>query len=192
MLRLKIRLALLAATFGLAASSVPAQAAPGKKQQKSEEAYLTPLSREIHHQLLLLPFYSVFDNLNFSVKGSMVTLSGQVVRPTLKAHAEAAVKSIEGVGGVVNQIEILPFSPADDDLRNTVYRAIFEDPALARYAVASLPPIHIIIKNGNVTLEGSVASAGDKNLAAARAGGVANVLSVKNNLLVQANGSAGE
>jgi len=192
MLRLQIRLMLLAASFLSAASIVPAQAAPAKKAQKSEETYVATLSREIHHQLLLLPFYSVFDNLNFTLKGSIVTLSGQVVRPTLKANAEATVKSIEGVGAVVNQIEVLPSSAADDDLRNAMYRAIFEDSTLARYAAQSLPPIHIIVKNGSVTLEGSVDSAADKNLAAARTGGVVNVVGVKNNLLVQAKGSAGE
>jgi len=190
MLRLQIRLALLVATLLLGAPALRAQAAPAKRPPKPEETYVTTLAREIHHQLLLLPFYSVFDNLDFTLNGSVVTLRGQVVRPTLKTNAEAAVKSIEGVAAVVNQIEVLPSSPADDDLRNTVYRAIFEDSTLARYAVQSVPPIHIIVKNGSVTLEGSVDSASDKNLAAARAGGV--ILGVKNNLLVQAKGSAGE
>lgn len=183
--------ALLLAAIALAALSA-AQAPSAKKPTKPEENYASSLPREIRHQLLLLPYYSVFDNITFTLKGAIVTLSGQVVRPTLKAHAEAAVKSIEGVGAVVNQIEILPASPADDELRRAIYRAIFEDSALARYAVQAVPPIHIIVKNGNVTLEGSVDSASDKNLAAARAGGVTNVLDVKNNLVVRAKGSAGE
>jgi len=129
---------------------------------------------------------SVFDHIAFTLDGNNVTLTGQVVRPTLKSAAESAVKSIEGVGSVVNQIEVLPASATDDDLRNAVYRAIYEDPELSRYAVNELPSIHIIIKNGKVTLEGQVESEADKNRAMARAGFVTNVISVKNDLVVQA------
>lgn len=143
------------------------------------------LSRAVHHQLQTLPYYSVFDNLAYTIDGSKVTLSGQVVRPTLKEHAEAAVKSIEGVSSVVNTIEVLPKSTADDELRRDVYRAIFEDGALNQYAVEPLPTIHIIVKNGAVTLEGIVNSKGDKELAETKARSVQGVQKVLNHLLVR-------
>jgi hyperosmotically inducible protein len=142
------------------------------------------LTREVRHQLLLLPYYSVFDNLMFKIDGDRVTLLGQVVRPTLKSDAENAVKSIEGVASVDNQIEVLPVSPMDDQTRRAVFRAIYGDPALSRYGFSALPSIHIIVKNGHVTLEGVVDSEGDKNLANIRASSVPNVFSVTNKLTV--------
>src|SRR5260370_33515412 len=107
---------------------VAAQVA-GQRAEKHPKVDET-LSRAVHRQLLMLPYYSVFDNLAYTINGSEVTLSGQVVRPSLKEHAQAAVKSIEGVSSVVNTIEVLPKSPADDELRRDVYRAIFEEDAL--------------------------------------------------------------
>jgi hyperosmotically inducible protein len=154
------------------------------KPGKVQDAYTAALSHEIHHQLLVLPFYSVFDSISFSLEGGRVTLTGQVLRRALKEQAEAAVKSVEGITVVVNQIEVLPVSASDDDLRDAVYRSIYEDPTLARYAVQNIPPIHIVIENGNVTLEGPVESAADKKLAATRAATASNVHSVKNNLIV--------
>jgi hyperosmotically inducible periplasmic protein len=165
---------------------------PAKKAVASEEAPNATLLREIHHQILVLPFYSVFDSIKFSLEGHRVTLTGQVLRRNLKEHAEAAVKSIEGVDVVVNQIEVLPPSPADDDLRDAVYRALYEDSTLARYAIQNIPPVHIIVKNGVVALEGSIDSVSDKNLAATRAGSVANVSAVRNNLVVRPPGGTPE
>jgi hyperosmotically inducible periplasmic protein len=163
-----------------------------KKTAASEEAPNVSLSREIHHQILVLPFYSVFDSIKFSLDGHKVTLTGQVLRRNLKEHAEAAIKSIEGVDAVVNQIEVLPPSPSDDDLRDAVYRALYEDSTLARYAIQNIPPVHIIVKNGMVTLEGSIDSVSDKTLAATRAGSVTNVSAVKNNLVVRPPGGTPE
>lgn len=154
------------------------------EQQRNEEKYREKLVKEVRHQLLLLPYYSVFDNLAFKVDGDKVTLSGQVVRPTLKSDAEAAVKSIESVASVINNIEVLPVSPMDDQLRRAVYRAIYNDSALFRYGESAVPSIHIIVKNGNVTLVGVVDNESDKNLANLRANGVPNVFSVKNELAV--------
>jgi len=142
------------------------------------------LTKEVRHQLLLLPYYSVFDNLMFKVDGDKVTLLGQVVRPTLKSDAEAGVKGIEGVASLDNQIEVLPVSPMDDQLRRAVYRALYTDASLSKYGWSALPSIHIIVKNGHVTLEGVVDSESDKNLANLRANGVPNVFSVTNNLNV--------
>jgi hyperosmotically inducible protein len=143
------------------------------------------LVREVRHQLLLLPYYTVFDNLAFKVDGDHVTLEGQVTRPTLKSDAEAAVKSIEGISGVTNNIEVLPPSPMDDQLRRALYRAIYGDPQLSKYGWSSMPSIHIIVKSGHVTLEGVVDNDTDKNLAGLRANSVPNVFEVKNNLVVK-------
>jgi len=126
----------------------------------------------------------VFDNLAYKVEGDRVILMGQVVRPTLKSDAEAVVKSIGGVSKVENQIEVLPTSPMDDQSRRALYRKIYGDAGLFSYGVASVPSIHIIVKNGHVTLEGVVDSEADKNLAGLRANGVPNVFSVTNNLVV--------
>jgi hyperosmotically inducible protein len=159
-----------------------------EKKQRSEAKYREKLIKEVRHQLVMLPYYSVFDNLAYKVDGDTVTLYGQVTRPTLKSDAEAAVKSIEGVASVVNNIEVLPLSPMDDQLRRAVYRAIYGDSALSRYSIQAVPPIHIIVKNGNATLEGVVDSESDKNLANLRASQVPNVFSVKNNLVVANEG----
>jgi hyperosmotically inducible periplasmic protein len=145
------------------------------------------LVREVRHELVMLPYYSVFDNLAFKVEGDTVTLEGQVVRPTLKSDAEGVVKRVEGVGRVVNNIEVLPVSPMDDQIRRAVYRAIFAEPALSRYGESAVPSIHIIVKNGHVTLVGIVDSEADKNLANIRTNGVPNVFSVKNELVVTPN-----
>lgn len=172
------RVAVPAMALLLAATQIAGQGA--EKRPKVDEN----LARAVHHQLLVLPYYSVFDHLAYSIDGSKVTLSGQVVRPSLKEHAEAAVKSIEGVSSVVNTIEVLPKSPADDELRRDVYRAIFEDGELKQYAIEAVPAIHIIVKNGTVTLEGSVNSKSDKELAETRARSVEGVQTVVNHLVV--------
>jgi len=143
------------------------------------------IEREVRHELVMLPYYGVFDDLKYRVDGNTVTLLGAVTRPTLKEDAERAVKRIEGVEQVKNQIEVLPLSPEDDRIRLAEYRAIYADPALNRYALQAVPPIHIIVKNGNVTLEGVVANEMDKNLAEIRAKGVPGVFSVTNHLQVE-------
>jgi hyperosmotically inducible protein len=169
------------APYGAAAS------AQENKNQRSEAKYREKLSKEVRHQLVMLPWYSVFDNLAYQVDSDKVTLYGQVTRPTLKSDAEAAVKSIEGVAAVVNNIEVLPVSPMDDQLRRAVFRAVYGESGLSRYAVQAVPSVHIIVKNGNVTLEGVVDNEMDKNLANLRASQVPNVFSVKNNLVVTSN-----
>jgi len=143
------------------------------------------LIRQVRHELVMLPYYGVFDNLSYRVDGDKITLLGQVTRPTLKSSAENVVKDIEGVGQVDNQIKVLPLSPNDDRVRIAVYRAIYGQTALNRYALQAVPPIHIIVENGNVTLEGVVANEGDKNIANIQANGVPGVFSVVNNLRVE-------
>jgi len=143
------------------------------------------LEREVRRELVMLPYYGLFDNLGFKVEGYKVTLVGEVTRPTLKTDAEAVVKRIEGVESIDNQIEVLPLSPNDDRIRLAVYRAIYRQASLSRYALQAMPPIHIIVKNGNVRLEGIVATEADKNVAGIRAKGVSGVFSVSNNLRVE-------
>jgi hyperosmotically inducible protein len=141
--------------------------------------------REVRHELVMLPYYGVFDNLTFRVEGYKVLLSGQVTRPALKTDAERVVRKIEGVEAVENRIEVLPVSPNDDRLRLAAFRAIYSTPSLDRYSLRAVPPIHIIVKNGNLTLEGAVASEADKNVAGIQAKGVSGVFSVANNLTVE-------
>ena len=143
------------------------------------------ITREVRHELVMLPYYGVFDNLAYRVDGSTVTLLGQVTRPTLKSDAGNAVKNIEGVEHVDNKIEVLPLSPMDDGIRMAEYRTIYGQVGLDRYAMQAVPPIHIIVSNGKVTLEGVVATQADKDLAAVRANTVGGVFSVANNLQVE-------
>jgi hyperosmotically inducible protein len=142
--------------------------------------------RQVRHELVMLPYYGVFDNLAFRLDGTTVTLLGQVTRPTLKSDAENVVKDVEGVEKVVNQIEVLPLSPMDDRIRLATYRAVYGTQGLDRYALNAVPPIHIIVNNGKVTLEGVVANEADKNLAGLKANGVSGVFSVTNNLRIEA------
>ncbi len=143
------------------------------------------ITKEVRHELVMLPYYGVFDNLSYRVDGSTVTLFGQVTRPTLKSDAEKVVKSIEGVERVINNIEVLPLSTMDDQIRLAEYRAIYSTPGLDRYGLQAVPPIHIIVKNGNVALEGVVATEADRNLAGIKAKSVPNVFSVENHLAVE-------
>lgn len=143
------------------------------------------ISREVFHELVMLPQLSIFDNLQYKVDGNKVTLMGQVRNAILKDSAEKVVKKIEGVESVDNQIEILPPSPNDDRIRREVARAIFNDDRLFHYSMGSVPPIHIIVKGGHVSLEGVVDSQADKDAATIRAKGVPGVFSVENHLQVQ-------
>ena len=152
----------------------------GQPSAKSQDRII----REVRHELLMLPYFGVFDNIAFKVNGDTVTLLGQVVRPTLKSDSENVVKHIEGVEKVDNQIEVLPPSPMDDRLRIRLYRAIYGYPALEKYALGVQKPIRIIVKNGNVTLEGVVDNDGDKNFAGIRANSVPGIFAVTNNLQV--------
>jgi hyperosmotically inducible protein len=142
------------------------------------------IAREVRHELLMLPYFGVFDNIAYKVDGTTVTLLGQVVRPSLKSDAENVVKRIEGVEKVDNQIEVLPPSPMDDRLRIELFHAIYGYPPLEKYALGVQKPIRIIVKSGHVTLEGVVDNDADKNFAGVRANGVPGIFSVDNHLQV--------
>jgi hyperosmotically inducible periplasmic protein len=168
------------ATF--ASSAIQDNQMTGALPQKSYDRIV----KEVRHELVMLPYYSLFDNLSYKVDpDGTVTLMGQVVRPTLKSDSENVVKRIEGVTRVVNEIEVLPLSPNDDRIRRATYTAIYRDPALSIYQMGAVPPIHIIVKNGHITLEGVVAREMDKTIAGMRANSIPGAFSVTNNLVVE-------
>ena len=142
------------------------------------------IAREVRHELLMLPYYSVFDDLRYKVDNGTVTLLGNVINPTLKSDAQNVVKKIEGVQKVDNKIDILPPSNMDDRIRRATARSIFSYGGLSRYGWEAAPSIHIVVKNGHVTLLGVVDSEADKNAAGLRAKGVPGVFSVDNQLQV--------
>jgi hyperosmotically inducible protein len=143
------------------------------------------LEDKVRHKLVMLPYYNVFDEMSFRVDGGQVTLLGQVTQPVLKSDAENAVKHVEGVTRVDNEIEVLPLSPFDNQIRRATYFAIYGFGPLERYGMGTQPAIRILVKNGHVTLAGVVASETDRNLAALRANRVPGVFSVSNELVVE-------
>jgi len=162
-----------------------AGAQEGSQSSVADQKMQDRMTREIRHELVMLPQLTIFDNLAYKVNGDTVTLMGQVRNAVLKDSAQQAVKRVEGVEKVDNQIQILPPSPNDDRIRRQVARAIFNDNRLFRYSIGSVPPIHIIVNGGHVALEGVVDNEADKNVAGIRANTVPGVFGVKNNLRVE-------
>jgi hyperosmotically inducible periplasmic protein len=209
-MRLVMKLCIAVSILGLAVQIPPAlgqqAAAPSDAQQQA----LVNLAQAVRKQILTNTQYGVFDYIHFAIKGGdTVVLRGYASRPTLKSSLGNSVKRISGVKTVVNEIEVLPLSPNDDRIRAAVYQAIYGWGPLQRYTsnrgpganlnvnsvarraggITNDPPIgwhaiHIIVKNGNVTLEGVVDNSGDLSLAGIRANGVSGVFSVDNNLQV--------
>jgi len=165
-----------AALLLLAAAAV---AAPGPNDTNAK------MSDQVRKALVTLPYCGVFDNLEYKIDGSTITLSGQVVRPTTKSDAEHRVAKVEGVDRVVNNIEVLPLSSFDNSIRARTYRAVFRTGSLYRYAMGANPSIHIVVDNGRVTLEGVVSNQMDSQLAYTAANGVPGVFHVTNNLRVE-------
>ena len=163
--------------------SLPASALAQGESGKDLGTAHARVAEQVRHELVMLPYYSVFDNLVFEIRDvDTVVLSGQVTRPTLKSDAENVVKRLESVGKVVNSIEVLPLSTMDDRIRIAAYRAIYSRPGLDRYALQAVPPIHIIVKSGHITLTGMVGTEVEKNLAGIAAKGVFGSFSVTNDL----------
>jgi hyperosmotically inducible protein len=146
---------------------------------------VSPLSsKKVRHELVMMPYVTIFDNLSYRIDGSTVTLYGKVTRPVLKDDAGRLVSRIEGVEHVDNQIEVLPLSPFDNQIRHATARAIYGYPMLNRYGWGTQPSIRIIVENGHVTLEGVVNNQTDRNVAGIRANSVPGVFSVTNDLRV--------
>jgi hyperosmotically inducible protein len=173
-----LQIVLWAVAFSLAVA-VSAAAAP-----QATNAHIT---REVRHELVMLPYYGVFDWLQFEVRpDNTVVLRGQVVRPSTKSDAEARVREIEGVKQVINELQVLSPSPADDRLRRALYRSLYgQNSPLFRYATQSVPSIHIIVDRGRAVLKGVVGSRGDAVIANARARSVPGLFSVKSELSVE-------
>lgn len=177
-----LALPLIFSIVGLAGPTMQSNQPAGAISQKGIDRII----KEVRHELVMLPFYGVFDNLAYKVDpDGTVTLLGQVARPVLKSDAENVVKHIEGVERVVNNIEVLPTSIEDDRIRRAAYRAIFGNEVLSQYQLRAVPPIHIIVKNGHITLEGVVARQMDKQIAGIQVNSLPGVFSVTNNLVVE-------
>ncbi|MEK6286668.1 MAG: BON domain-containing protein [Acidobacteriota bacterium] len=175
MTKIKGRLLMVLALLVLAAPAALATTGSQKTMDK------------VRKELVTLPYYGVFDNLEYKVEGETATLYGQVVNPITRRDAERRVAKIEGVDRVINNIQVLPVSGFDDSIRAREYRSIFRSGSLYRYAMGANPSIHIIVKNGNVTLEGVVSNQMDSQLAYMAASGVPGVFSVTNNLRVESD-----
>jgi hyperosmotically inducible protein len=178
-----LTLVLLSAAAGLA------------QQKKSHDDVFTPgpadeaaMAMKIRHNLLMLPYFSIFDDLTFQLDGTVVTLRGACPPEPpwdISSDAERAVKQVPGVTKVINEIKVLPLSPMDWQIRRAEARAIYGDPTIGmRYGHQALPTIHIIVENGHVTLDGVVDNAMDDTLIRTRANEVPNVFSVTDNLVV--------
>ena len=171
---------MIIALITVATAVMPITADPNKTAEDNARTVT-----KIRKELVTLPFYGVFDNLAFKYEEGVVTLYGQVSRPSLKKDAARVVERVTGVDQVINNVEVLPLSGFDNRIRLAVYRAIYRQPGLDRLSIQAVPPIHIIVKNGNVTLEGVAPNKGDATRAFIAANGVSGVFSVKNNLRIE-------
>jgi hyperosmotically inducible protein len=179
---------MLAFAAAVLIASSAAVAAP-KGVDETKDGY-QQVSKKVRHELVTLPYSGVFDNLAYKVEGNTVTLYGQVVRPSTRKDAERRVAKIKGVERVVNNIEVLPLSSFDDDVRISTYRALVRTGGLYRYFMGTNPSIRIIVNRGHLTLEGVVANNSDRNLANIVARGVPGAFSVTNNLRTDRDGEA--
>jgi hyperosmotically inducible protein len=176
------KIVVLAVALVIGASAVVAAPADSGAQRLAYEQ----LAKKVRKELVTLPWYGVFDNLAYEIDGSTVTLSGQVVQPSTRKDAERRVRKLAGVERVVNQIEVLPLSPFDDSIRANAYRTLFGwNSPLFRYGRGTNPSVHIVVGRGNLTLEGVVATEGDRRLAYVLVNSVPGVFSVTNNLRVE-------
>jgi len=169
--------------FALLAIGQRAQSSPAQPASPASPAQAR-IQKEVRHELLMLPYFTVFDNIAFQVNGDTVTLIGDVTQPVIKSGAENVVKHVEGVEHVVNEINVLPPAPMDSQSRVALYRAIYGFPALEKYAMGVQKPIRIIVDMGKVTLEGAVDTQADKDMVGLRANTIPGIFSVTNNLQV--------
>jgi hyperosmotically inducible protein len=171
-----------AATPEQGSDAIPAL--PARKNKTAPASDEERIAREVRHELVMQPYYTLWDWLAFRVNGNTVELVGDTLNPVLKGDAISSVKHIEGVEKVIDHINQLPPSPMDDHIRHQTARAIFEWGGLSRYSWSAVPSIHIIVSGGRVRLEGIVDSQSDKDAAGIRANGVPGVFQVTNDLRV--------
>ena len=182
----KAKLLAMAAVITLFAGS--ASAAPSADGSGGEQGAREKLEKQVRRELVMLPYYGVFDNLAYKVEGGTVTLYGQVVRPSTRKDAERRVGRLAGVERVVNEIEVLPLSSFDDEIRYRTVREIQGTAGLYRYLLGANPSLHIVVNRGHVTLEGVVSDETDRRLASFAARSVPGVFSVTNNLRTERGG----
>lgn len=177
---------LLGSALLLSAGIAGAANSPNSSAPQTDEA----LAGSVRHEIAMYPYYGIFDDVNYRVVNGNVALTGAVTEPWKKDAIGKSVQHIPGVASVTNQVKVLPLSPMDNQLRQRIARAIYSDPVLSRYAVQAIPPIHIIVDNGHVTLDGVVNNDLEKQVAGLRAsttglgfGPVINNLRVENSSL---------
>jgi hyperosmotically inducible periplasmic protein len=171
----------MVAALLLGAGMAVAGSAPSLPQ--SDEA----IAKEVRHEIVMYPRYTIFDNVSFRVNQGSVELLGAVTQPYKKSDLGKTIEGLRGVTEVKNDLEVLPLSDMDNRLRMQLAHAIYRDPALSTLGFQALPPIHIIVDNGHVTLEGVVNTQLQKQVAGMRAsstglsfGPVVNNLRVEN------------
>ena len=143
------------------------------------------VSQSVRHEVLVYPYYSIFDDVSFRVSNGQVELMGAVTEPFKKSDIERIVKKLPGVTAVTDELKVLPLSNFDNRLRMQVARAIYGDASMLIYRNQSLPPIHILVENGHVTLTGWVNTDFDKQIAGMRANSSMSLGMVVNNLQVE-------
>jgi len=152
-------------------------------QNYTDQKSAKTIEQQVYSKIIGLPYYGVFDIINFKVDGSTVTLSGKVHSLGTTSSAVSVIKKIPGVTTVVNNIENLPPSPMDDRIRERALMT-FAKNGLYRYFWDPNPEVRIIVEGGKLTLEGYVANRGDYNSLNIYANGIPGVFSVKNNLVI--------
>lgn len=163
--------------FAFSAVGINAQNVSGNQSQRA-------LEEKIYKKILYLPYYGAFDSIKFQVEGSKVILSGKVINSINKSDAKNAVEDIDGVSEVVNNIDLLPLSSFDNQIRFRLAREIGNSAGIGRYVPERAPSVRIIVENGRITLEGYVSNRSDSNLLNILANGIPGVFSVQNNLIV--------
>jgi hyperosmotically inducible protein len=155
----------MAGALLLAAGLAFAGTNPNTAVPQNDEA----IAKHVRHEILMYPYYGIFDNVNYRVSNGAVELTGAVTEPWKKDALGKSVQKVPGVTSLTNSLEVLPLSPVDNQLRRQLARAIYSDPSLSRYAIQAIPPIHIIVDNGHVSLEGVVNNELEKQVAGMRA-----------------------
>jgi len=151
----------------------------------AEDVTMRQIFEQARKQILTYYAYSIFDWITLEGAGSKLVVNGYVSQPYKKPDIGYFLAHIKGVADLQNNLEVLPVSNFDDDIRIAVARAIYNDPFFITYASMANPPIHIVVKGGNVTLEGMVNSQGEKTKAETNASFAETFFNLTNNLLVE-------
>ena len=171
--------------FAMAAVLLTGAAAAATKASANLPQSDSDIAKNVRHEIVMYPHYSIWDDFGFRVVNGNVDLMGAATQPYKKQDLERLVQKVPGVASVTNEIKVLPLSPMDDRLRVQVANAVYRDPILSGYSLMALPPIHIIVENGHVTLTGTVSTDMQKQIAGMRAASGLSFGPVTNNLVVE-------